>query len=203
VRRVEEKKSKLKKEAEEVPFRGMEKDVASDTGYGASGKTADTDPGRQPAGKEFQTEEPGYWVGMNPEDSSDTDMNKSRFAVWPSEEKGVGTASPEKTETEFRSSREATEKMERIGHELHGSDEVVLPGGNLEQQGFKTGEGETRKAGTGEEDFSTRVRKGDTGKHSGEWRIVSGKNEPVRRHTGKNAGEDPLVDPKNRQERDL
>jgi hypothetical protein len=198
VRRLEEKKSKLEKDVGDVPARDMEADT--------SGMSSDTGPGRQPAGKESQTDEPGYWVGMNPEDSSDTDMNKSRFAVWPSEEKGEGTvssASPEETERASRFSREATEKMARVGHELHGSDEVVLPGGAIKTQAPDTGEGGTRKAGTGEEEFSTRVRKGDTGKHSGEWRIVTGKSEPIRRHAGKDTGEDPMGDTKSRQERDL
>lgn len=189
MRRLEEKKRK-EKEAEEVPARGMEQDLSS-------GVEEDL-PGESPEAGQEPSSEPGYWVGMNPEDSSDTDMNKSRFAVWPSEEKGEETTTPAsllKSARMARSSRETTERMARIGHELHGPDEVVLPGGAIRSSDPGAGEGKGQRAGPGGMESGGRMQKGDVGKHSGEWRIVSGKSEQARRQA------EELL--KKRQEHDL
>lgn len=159
MRRMEEKR---KKEAEGVPSRTEE----------------ELSEGSPEAGQEPSTEEPGYWVGMNPEDSSDTDMNKSRFAVWPGGEKNeetISSASLKKPARITRSSREATEKLERIGHELHGPDEVVLPGGTIRSSDPGSGEWWSQKGGPGGMEPSDRMQKTYEGRHSGEWRIISGK----------------------------
>ena len=174
MRRLEEKKRK-EKEVEEAPVRGMEQDLSS--------RVEEDLPGESPEAGQEPSSEPGYWVGMNPEDSSDTDMNKSRFAVWPSEKKGEETITPAsllKSARMDRSTRETTERMARIGHELHGPDEVVLPGGTIRSSDSGAGEGRSQKAGPGSMEPGGRMQKGDEGKHSGEWRIASGKSEQAR-----------------------
>ena len=193
VRTVEDKK-KQENEAEEIPSRGMEQDLSNGPEGDISGTSPNAGQDRQSAGEKSE-DEPGYWAGMNPEDSSDTDMNKSRFAVWPSGEKGEETMSSiasKEPEQMARSPQEATDEMAQIGHELHGPDEVILPGEAVKTPG--TGEERGQKSAGGLE-FTSRVRKGDDGRNPEEWRVASGKSEPVRSHT-----EDDL---KKRQERDL
>lgn len=196
VRGMEEKK-KIEKEVEEVPFRGMEQDLSSGMEGDISGEFKKTGTDKQSAGEKSSADEPGYWAGMNPEDSSDTDMNKSRYAVWPEGrkvEETLSSAPLKEPEPITGSSQETTEKMARIGHELHGSDEVVLPGEAVKTSDSGVGEGRGQKA-PGGMDFTSRVRKGDDGRHSDDWRIVSGKSGQVSRQA-----EDDL---KKRQERDL
>jgi len=197
VRRMEEKKKREEKIVEEIPFRGMEQDLSTVKEDQFSGEFQKSGTEINSAGEEPLIEEPGYWVGMDPEDSSDTDMNKSRYAVWPGGEKGEETttsASFKKPEETTQSYQKTTGKMERVGHELHGPDEVVLPGGTIKTPGLNIEEGRVQKASGGME-FDTRVRKGDNGRHSDDWRIVSGKGGQVGRKA-----EDEL---KKRQEHDL
>ncbi|ACL17909.1 hypothetical protein Mpal_2645 [Methanosphaerula palustris E1-9c] len=176
-------KKGVEKEAEEIPFRGMERDPLTDTDKQSTGE--------KPPDEEF-----GYWIGMNPEDSSDTDMNKSRFAVWPDGEMGeetISSASIKKSEISPRSAQEVTEKMEQIGHELHGSEEIVLPGGAARTPDPGAGEMGGRKS-SGDMDFTTRVRKGDDGRNPDDWRIVSHKSEQGRHHAEDDLKKQPKHD---------
>lgn len=205
VRRLEEKKSKLEKETEEIPFRGMEQDLSLGMEGDMSQKSPDSDQTQQSTGPESQTDEPGYWAGMNPEDSSDTDMNKSRFAVWPSREKGETSinSSPSKETGTALGSSDTVDKMTDIGRKLHSPNEVVLPGEDREGQISGAARGRMPEGASGVEEINTRVRKGDDGTQTEEWRIPSKMGDQNRQSVGKSPNEDLKGNEKSRQDRNL